>query len=162
MVENGFDLQRGVSKEETNRQHYSVEEYKKITNFKQTKEVLKNMKLELPDVPDITDININRLSKKRDDKILEEIIKPKDDVIQSLYKDNIDLHRELSRQAKIIEEAEKYQKERDLIIADNEEMHKQVESIKTEYKEKEFNIEWKYKSKIKGLEKKITICIGSR
>ena len=45
------------------------------------------MKLELPDVPDITDININRLSKKRDDKILEEIIKPKDDVIQSLYKD---------------------------------------------------------------------------
>ena len=153
MVENGFDLQRGLPKEETNRQHYSVEEYKKITNFKQTKEVLKNMKLELPDVPDITDININRLSKKRDDKILEEIIKPKDDVIQSLYKDNIDLHRELSRQAKIIEEAEKYQKERDLIIADNEEMHKQVESIKTEYKEKEFNIEWKYKSKIKGLEK---------
>ena len=68
------------------------------------------MKSELPDVPDITDININRLSKKRDDKILEEIIKPKDDVIQSLYKDNIDLHRELSRQAKIIEEAEKYQK----------------------------------------------------
>ena len=153
MVKNGFDLQRGVPKEETNRQHYSVEEYKKITNFKQTKEVLKNMKLELPDVPDITDININRLSKKRDDKILEEIIKPKDDVIQSLYKDNIDLHRELSRQAKIIEEAEKYQKERGLIIADNEEMHKQVESIKTEYKEKEFNIEWKYKSKIKGLEK---------
>ena len=163
MVKNGFDLQRGVPKEETNRQHYSVEEYKKITNFKQTKEVLKNMKLELPDVPDITDININRLSKKRDEKILEEIIKPKDDVIQNLYKDNLNLHRELSRQAKIIEEAEKYQKERDLIIADNEEMHKQVESIKTEYKEKEFNIEWKYKSKfniewkykskIKGLEK---------
>ena len=118
-----------------------------------TKEILKDMKLEIPDVLDISDININRLSKKRDEKILEKIIKPKDDVIQSLYKDNIDLHRELSRQAKIIEEAEKYQKERGLIIADNEEMHKQVESIKTEYKEKEFNIEWKYKSKIKGLEK---------
>ena len=153
MVENGFNLQRGLPKEETGREHYSVEEYKKITNFKRTKEILDNMKLELPDVPDITDININRLSKKRDEKILEEIIKPKDNVIQSLYKDNIDLHRELSRQAKIIEEAEKYQKERDLIIADNEETHKQVESIKTEYKEKEFNIEWKYKSKIKGLEK---------
>lgn len=76
-----------------------------------TKEILKDMKLEIPDVPDISDININRLSKKRDEKILEKIIKPKDDVIQSLYKDNIDLHRELSRQAKIIEEAEKYQKE---------------------------------------------------
>ena len=140
MVENGFNLQRGLPKEETGREHYSVEEYKKITNFKQTKEILDNMKLELPDVPDITDININRLSKKRDEKILEEIIKPKDNVIQNLYQDNINLHRQLSRQAKIIEEAEKYQKVRGLIIADNEEMHKQVESIKTEYKEKEFNI----------------------
>ena len=32
-------------------------------------------------------------------------------------------------------------------------MHNQVENIKAEYKEKEFNIEWKYKSKIKTLEK---------
>ena len=55
MVENGFDLQRGLPKEETNREHYSVEEFKKITNFKQTKEILKNMKLELPDVP----VNVN-------------------------------------------------------------------------------------------------------
>lgn len=153
MVENRFNLQRGLPKEETNRQHYSVEEYKKITNFKETKEILKNIKLELPDAPDITDININRLSKKRDEKILEEIIKPKDDIIQNLYKDNLKLHRELSRQTKIIEEAEKYQKERDSIIADNEELHKQVDSIKVEYKEKEFDIEWKYKSKIKSLEK---------
>ena len=47
-----------------------------MANFKQTKEILKSMKLELPDVPDINDININILSKKRDEKILEEIIKP--------------------------------------------------------------------------------------
>ncbi len=100
MVKNGFDLQRGVPKEETNRQHYSVEEYKKITNFKQTKEILKDMKLEIPDVPDISDININRLSKKRDEKILEKIIKPKDDVIQSLYKDNIDLHQRIIKTSK--------------------------------------------------------------
>ena len=153
MVENGFDLQRGLPKEETNRQHYSVEEYKKITNFKETKEVLKNMKLELPDVPDITDININRLSKKRDEKILEEIIKPKDNVIQNLYQDNINLHKELARQTKIVEEAEKYQKERDKILVNNEELHNQVENIKAEYKEKEFDIEWKYKNKFKSLEK---------
>lgn len=153
MVKNGFDLQRGLPKEETNRQHYSVEEYKKITNFKQTKEILKNMKLELPDVPDITDININRLSKKRDEKILEEIIKPKDNAIQNLYQDNMDLHKELSRQTKVIEEAEKYQKERDMMLADNENLHNEVEHIKAEYKKKEFNIEWRYKSKIKGLEK---------
>ncbi len=153
MVENGFDLQRGLPKEETNRQHYSVEEYKKITNFKQTKEVLKNIKLEFPNVPDIADININRLSKKRDEKILEEIIKPKDDLIQNLYQDNMDLHKELSKQTKVIEESEKYQKERDRIMSDNANLHNQVEQIKAEYKQKEFDIEWKYKSKIKGLEK---------
>lgn len=153
MVENGFDLQRGLPKEETNREHYSVEEYKKITNFKQTKEILNNMKLELPDIPDITDININRLSKKRDEKILEEIIKPKDNVIQNLYQDNMNLHMQLSRQAQVIEEAEKYQKEREKIIADNEKLHCEVDNIKTEYDKKEFELEWKYTNKINKLEK---------
>ena len=153
MVENGFNLQRGLPKEETGREHYSVEEYKKITNFKQTKEILNNMKLELPDIPDITDININRLSKKRDEKILEEIIKPKDSVIQNLYQDNINLHRQLLRQAQVIEEAEKYQKERDNIIADNEKLHDEVDNIKTEYNKKEFEMEWKYTNRINKLEK---------
>ena len=111
------------------------------------------MKLELPNVSDITDININRLSKKRDEKILEEIIKPKDDLIQNLYQDNMDLHKELSRQTKVIEESEKYQKERDRIMSDNANLHNEVEQIKAEYKQKEFDIEWKYKNKIKGLEK---------
>lgn len=153
MVENGFELQRGLPKEETNRQHHSVEEYKKITNFKQTKEILKNMKLELPDVPDITDININRLSKKRDEKILKEIIKPKEDLINELYQDKLILQQELLKKSKMFEKAEKYQKEKNMIIADNEALHRQVEQIKDEYKKKEFDIEWKYKSKIKGLEK---------
>ena len=153
MVENGFNLQRGLPKEETGREHYSVEEYKKITNFKQTKEILNNMKLELPDIPDITDININRLSKKRDEKILEEIIKPKDNVIQNLYQDNMNLHRQLSRQAQVIEEAEKYQIERDKIIADNEKLHDEVDNIKTEYNKKEFEMEWKYTNRINKLEK---------
>jgi len=153
MVENGFNLQRGLSKEETGREHYSVEEYKKITNFKQTKEILNNMKLELPDIPDITDININRLSRKRDEKILEEIIKPKDNVIQNLYQDNMNLHRQLSRQAQVIEEAEKYQKERDRIIVDNEKLHDEVDNIKTEYNKKEFEMEWKYTNRINKLEK---------
>ena len=153
MVSNNFELERGLPKEETGREHIDLKEYKELTNFEKTKETLKNIKLELPDVPDIADININRLSKKRDEKILEEIIKPKDNVIQSLYEDNMALHRELTRQSKIIEEAEKYQKERDSIIADNENLHNQVDNIKSEYKQKEFDIEWKYKSKIKILEK---------
>ena len=153
MVENGFDLQRGLTKEETNREHYSVEEFKKITNFKQTKEILKNIKLELPDVPEIDDIKIARWSKKRDEKILEDIIKPKDALINKLYQDNRLMYQQLLRQEKMVEKATKYEKERNKIIEDNENLHNEVEQIKKNYKQKEFDIEWKYKSKIKGLEK---------
>lgn len=153
MTSHNFELERGISKEETGRERIDIKEYKEITNFDKTKEKLQNLKLELPDVPDIVDININRLSKKRDEKILEEIIKPKDNLINELYKDNLSLHQELLRQAKMVEKAEKYENERDKILSDNRELHNQVDNIKAEYKEKEFDIEWKYKSKIKSLKK---------
>lgn len=151
MVSHNFELDRGLPKEETGREHLDLKEYKEITNFEKTKETLKNIKLELPDVPEIADIS--KFSIKRDEKILEEIIKPKDELIQGLYQDNLRLHQELSRQANVIDEAEKYQKERDKIMNDNANLHNEVEQIKVEYKEKEFDIEWKYKSKIKSLEK---------
>ena len=153
MVENEFGLQRGLLKEETNREHYSVEELKKITNFKQTKEILKNIKLELPDVLEIDDIKIARWSKKRDEKILEDIIKPKDDLINTLYQDNWLMHQQLLRQEKTVEKATKYEKERNKIIEDNENLHNEVEQIKKDYKQKESDNEWKYKSKIRKLEK---------
>lgn len=153
MVSNNFELERGLPKEETGREHIDLKEYKEITNFDKTKEKLQNLKLELPDVPDLEDINVNRLSKKRDEKILEEIIKPKDNLINDLYQDNLILQQELSRQARMVEKTEKYQRERDRIMEDNENLHNEVEQIKKEYKEKEFDIEWKYKSKIEGLEK---------
>lgn len=169
----GFDLERGIFIEDTGRKHYTIEEYKKITNYENTKKVLNEIKLELPEVPDITDIS--RFSLKRDEKILEEIIKPKDDLIKELYKDNLSLHKELSKQSKVINEAEKYQKEIDKILADNEDLHNTVEHLEHEYKKKnnsldmefnnrkrdledefknkEFDIEYKYKSKIRSLEK---------
>ena len=153
MVSNNFELERGLPKEETGREHIDLKEYKEITNFDKTKEKLQNIKLELPDVPNLEDININRLSKKRDEKILEEIIKPKDNLINDLYQDNLILQQELSRQARIVEKVEKYQRERDKIMEDNENLHNEVEQIRAEYKQKESDIEWKYKSKIKGLEK---------
>ena len=112
MISNNFELKRGLSKEETGREHIDLKEYKEITNFDKTKEKLQNIKLELPDVPNLEDINVNRLSKKRDEKILEEIIKPKDNLINDLYQDNLILQQELSRQAKMVEKAEKYQRER--------------------------------------------------
>lgn len=82
-------------------------------------------------VPDIADININRLSKKRDEKILKEIIKHKDNLINELYQDKLILQQELLRKSKMFEKAEKYQKERDNIMADNEALHNQVEKIKS-------------------------------
>ena len=51
----GFDLERGLFVEETKRKHFSIEEYKNITNYSKTKETLQNIKLELPEVPDIKD-----------------------------------------------------------------------------------------------------------
>ena len=51
MVANNFDLERGNPSE---RVHLSVEDYKNITNFKESKILLQNVKLELPDTPDIS------------------------------------------------------------------------------------------------------------
>lgn len=151
MVSHNFKLERGLPKEETNRQHLDLKEFKQITNFENTKETLKNIKLELPEVPDIKDFK--KLSFNRDEKILEEIINPKDEVIEKLYQDNVSLQEKLSRQANVIYEAEKYQKERNSVLADNIELHNQVNNIKAEYNEKQFDIECKYKRKIKSLEK---------
>ena len=153
MTSHNFELERGVPKEETGRVHIDIKEYKEITNFDKTKEKLQNMKLELPDVPEIDDIKMVRWSKKRDEKILENIIKPKDDLINKLYENNLQMHQQLLRQAKMVEEAEKYQKERNKIMADNRDLHKQVDDIKAEYKQKEDNLEWKYDYKIRTLEK---------
>ena len=152
MTSHNFELERGVPKEETGRVHIDIKEYKELTNFDKTKEKLQNMKLELPYVPEIDDIKMVRWSKKRDEKILEDIIKPKDDLINELYQNNLQMHQQLLRQAKMVEEAEKYQKERNKIMADNRDLHKQVDN-KAEYKEKEDNLEWKYDYKIRTLEK---------
>lgn len=146
----GFDLERGIFVEDTGRSHYSVEEYKKITNYENTKKVLNNIKLELPEVPSLNDIS--KISFKRDNRIMEEIIKPKDNLIKELFEENISLHKELSKQDKIVDEAAKYQKERDMILADNRTLQNEVKNIRNEYKEKQFDLEWKYKSKIEKLE----------
>lgn len=171
--EKGFELERGLFAEETNRKHLTVQEYKNITNFENTKEILKNIKTELPETPDLKDFK--KVMLNRDEKIANEIIKPKDNLIQELYKDNLTLHKELSKQSKVIDEAEKYQKERASIISNNKELNEKVNDLEHEYqkknnsldlqfdkrkaelekdfKNKEFDIEYKYKLKIKALEK---------
>lgn len=169
----GFDLERGLFVEEKNREHLTIQQYKNITNFKNTKETLKNIKLELPETPYLKDIK--KVMLNRDEKIMNDIIKPKDDLINKLHQEKVSLQQELLKQANVIEEAEKYQKERDFILANNEELNNTVKHLEYEYKKKsntldlrfenrktelerefqnkEFDIEYKYKSKIKSLEK---------
>ena len=147
---NGFDLERGMFVEDTDRKHYTVEEYKKITNYENTKKILKEIKLEIPEVPDINEIS--KFSIKRDEKILKEIIKPKDDLIKELYKDNLSLHKEISRQSKVVDEAVKYQKEREKIIADNEELHNTVKNLEHKYKIKSNNLDFDFNNRKKELE----------
>ena len=171
----GFDLERGLPVEETGAKHERIEDLKKLTNFENTKKVLDNIKLELPEVPDINDIKLIKLNKE---KVENEIIKPKDDLITKLYNENILLHKTLWRQVVLVDKAEKYQKERDKIIANNKELQNTVENLKYEYqeknnnldidfnnrrkelenefKEKEFAFEYKYKNKIRKLEKENT------
>lgn len=147
----GFDLERGLPKEETNREHFSIEEYKKITNFENTKKILDSINLEMPKVPDIKDFK--KIMINRDEKIENEIIKPKDELIKDLYYNNIELYKELSKQRRIVEKAVEYQKERNSIINDNRELHEQVKEIKNEYQNKTIDLEMEYKNKFKILEK---------
>lgn len=168
----GFDLERGLPVEETGAKHEKIEDLKKLTNFENTKKILDNIKLELPETPDINDIKLIKLNIE---KVENEIIKPKNDMIEKLYNEKVSLQKELLKQVNLVNEAEKYQKERDSILADNEELHNTVRHLEHEYKKKsntldlkfenrkreleqefenkEFDIEYKYKSKIRSLEK---------
>lgn len=157
----GFDLERGLYVEETNRKNLSVEEFKKVTNYAKTKEILKNTTLELPDAPELQDIK--KLVLNRDKIIEEQIIKPQNTLIKELHNENIALHKELSKQIKIIDVAEKYEKEKFKLETENrnlkfnlsifqQEFEKSTKAIHEEYENKIKDIETKYKSKIDDLE----------
>ena len=159
--EKGFKLERGELVEVTNREHHSVQEYKRITNFENTKELLNSIKLELPETPDIKDFK--KIMLNRDEKIKNEIIKPKDDLIQELYSENLSLHKELSKQTTIIDKAEKFEKEKFKLETENrnlrfnlnifqQEVEKTAKAIDVEYENKIKDLETKYKSKIDNLE----------
>ena len=140
--EKGFKLERGELVEVTNREHYSVQEYKKITNFENTKELLKSIKLELPETPDIKDFK--KIMLNRDEKIKNEIIKPKDDLIKKLYNENISLHKELSRQTTIIDKAEKFEKEQKYLLNYNTELKVKCRNLVLDFSNKEKELKYKY------------------
>ena len=158
----GFDLERGLYVEETNRKNLSVEEFKKVTNYAKTKEILKTTTLELPNTPELQDIK--KLVLNRDKIIEEKIIKPQNKLIKELHNENIALHKELSKQTEIIDIAEEFVKEKENMQNENKnlivdyqllqrEKHESEEELKFEYENKIDHIENQYHKKIKELEK---------
>ena len=151
MVSNNFNLERGTPSE---RVHLSVEDYKNITNFEESKTLLKDIKIELPKVPDIS--NFRWTIKNRDEKIQEKIIKLKDKAIQELQEQNALLALALNKQMKTVDKAIKYEKDIKPILDENTELKEKCENIETIYatklKEETKKIEKKYENRIYELE----------
>ena len=149
---NNFNLERG---NENGRVHLSVEDYKKITGFENSKTVLQDIELQLPDVPDIKDFN--KLMIGRDEKIEELIIKPKDKLIEKLHEENCSLHQELYKQCRLVDKAEKYEKERQSILAENKEIKENFKTLENDYciklKQEIRKVENKYEDEIYNLKK---------
>ena len=158
----GFNLERGLYVEETNRKNLSVEEFKKVTNYAKTKEILKTATLELPNTPELQDIK--KLVLNRDKIIEEQIIKPQNKLIKELHNENVALHKELSKQTEIIDVAEEFVKEKESLQNENKNLERTIcllqqvknqdeEDLKFEYENRIDHIEHKYQKKIKELEK---------
>lgn len=152
MVANNFELERRNPSE---RVHLSVEDYKKITNFEESKTLLQDVKLELPDTPDIS--SFKKLMKNRDEKIQEQIIKPKDKAIRELQEQNALLNLTLNKQMQTVDKAVKYEKEIKPILEKNIELKEKCETLESSYniklQEEKTKIQDKYENIIYNLEK---------
>lgn len=133
----------------------SVENYKKITNFENTKTVLKDIKLELPETPDVK--SFGKLVRNRDEKIQELVVEPRDKMIKELQEQNSLLYLTLQSQVNTVERASKYEKERKSIMCENRELKEKCENMENDYstklKEEIRKVENKYEDKIYKLEK---------
>ena len=146
----GFDLQRGLPAEETKRKNETIQNYKQITNFENTKKVLENITLDLPKVPEISDIK--KVMFNRDEKIFEKIIKPKDDLILALHKKNLELNKELSKQVNTVDIATKYENEYAQILEKNANLRLSNNLLREELENKEKELEFKFESKAYNME----------
>lgn len=71
-------------------------------------------------------------------KKINEIIKPKDELIEELYKDNVTLHKELSKQAKVIKKATKYEK--DSLLAHNLQLENKCQQLEENFEDKKMEL----------------------
>lgn len=155
-----FDLQRGLPVEETQRKNETIQNYKQITNFENTKKVLENITLELPETPDIKDFK--RVIINHDEKIENVIIKPRDKLIQELYQENKTLHKELSKQVNTVDFAEDFKEDYIKMIEKNtnlrltnsllkEELENKEKELELQFESKSYNMEREYKKEIHKL-----------
>ena len=152
MVANNFDLERGNPSE---RVHLSVEDYKKITNFEESKIVLKDIKIELPETPNVK--SFGKLVRNRDEKIQELVVEPRDKMIKEQQEQISLLYLTLQNQVNTVERASKYEKERKSIMCENRELKEKCENMENDYstklKEEIRKVENKYENEIYQLEK---------
>ncbi|MBQ9313630.1 MAG: plasmid recombination protein [Clostridia bacterium] len=141
-----FEVERGI---ESDRIHLSVKDYKEVTNFEKTEKVLKDTLLELTEMPEVKDIR--KFMINRDEKIQNEIIKPRDDLIQELYKDNVALHKELTKQAMIIDKAETFERERTNIYYSNEKLQEKCNKLEKELEDTKFDMKFDHQNEINQL-----------
>lgn len=144
--EKGFKLERGELVEITNREHYSMQEFKQITNFANTKNLLKNITLDLPAIPNIKDVK--KVILNRDEKIENAIIKPRDELIQKLYQENRTLHKELSKQVNTVDFAENFKEDYIKMVekSTNLKLSNSLLEEKLENKEKELELKLEIKT----------------
>ena len=152
MIANNFELERGNPSEKV---HLSVEDYKNITNFEESKTLLQDVKIELPETPDIT--SFKKIMINRDEKIQEQIIKPKDKAIQELKEQNFLLTMALNKQIKTVDKAIKYEKNINPILDENAELKEKCETLEFTYnakiQEEKQKIKDRYEDRIYNLEK---------
>lgn len=115
-----------IGLEETGVKHYKIEDLKKITNFENTKKVLRNINLKLPDVSELADIS--KFSIKRDEIIAD--------------------NKELNNRVK---ELENEYEGKSITLDLNFDNRKR--ELEKEFQEKTYNIEYEYKNKVRKLEK---------
>ena len=147
ITQNGFNLERGKS---SSKEHLSMKDYKEITNYEKTKKTLEDIKIELPNVPNIK--NFGKLTVKRDEKIQKEIIEPKDQLIKQLYSDNKKLHRELEKQVNLIDKAEKFESEKQTILQEQSKLEQKYIKLEKNYNKQTQQLETDYNIKVKELE----------
>ena len=96
-------------------------------------------------------------------KIFEKIIKPKDELILKLHKENLALNKELSKQVNIVDFAENFkedyinmtEKNVNLRLSNSllkEELENKEKELKLKFESKAYNIENQYKKEIKKLQ----------